>query len=104
MEKPMLHSDYFRLCEVSLPYANRQRYMHSFDLANPKMAEGFEDYLKPVITLCNAAGVRRGTAYMTVDEKIVTAGMSQRRPKPHVDGCFMAKDGKMDWSHPVPAG
>ena len=28
---------------------------------------------------------------MTVDEKIVGAGMSQRRPKPHVDGCFHPK-------------
>jgi hypothetical protein len=34
---------------------------------------------------------------MTVDEKVVPAGMSQRRPKPHVDGCFMPE--AMSWGH-----
>jgi len=32
---------------------------------------------------------------MTVDEKVVAAGMSQRRPKPHVDGCFEPR--RMSW-------
>jgi hypothetical protein len=85
----MLNSDYRRLCDVALPFGNRQRYMHSFDLSSPVMAEGFDDYLESVVALCKAAGATRGTAHMTVDEKIVAAGMSQRRPKPHVDGCFM---------------
>lgn len=97
----MLNSDYQPLCAVRLPYRARQRYMHSFDLASPVMAEGFEDYLEPVLALCEAADARRGRAHMTVDEKIVGAGMSQRRPKPHVDGCFMPE--RMDWSHgPTP--
>jgi hypothetical protein len=93
----MLNSDYTRLCEVSLPFAGRQKYMHSFDLAAPVMAEGFEDYLRPVIDLCRAAGASHGIAHMTVDEKIVAAGMSQRRPRPHVDGCFMPT--AMRWGH-----
>ncbi len=93
----VLNSSYQKLCQVQLPYKARQRYMHSFDLANPKMPEGFEDYLEPVQALCKAAGATEGIAHMTVDEKIVTAGMSQRRPKPHVDGCFVPKI--MDWSH-----
>lgn len=84
-----LYSDYKLLCPVALPYAGRQKYMHSFDLANPVMAEGYEDYLIPVMDLCFFAGARRGIAHMTVDEKIVEAGMSQRRPGPHVDGCFV---------------
>lgn len=84
----MLNSDYRPLCNVQLPYAGRQHYMHTFDLANPVMAEGFEDYLEPVIALCRAAGAAQGLAHMTVDEKIVQAGMSQRRPRPHVDGVF----------------
>lgn len=96
----MLNSDYRALCSVVLPYAGRQKYMHSFDLAAPVMADGFEDYLEPVIALCEAAGETTGIAHMTVDEKIVTAGMSQRKPKPHVDGCFMPE--RMDWSHPGP--
>lgn len=85
----MLKSNYRKLCPVSLPYAGRQHYMHAFDLAAPVMREGFEDYLEPVIALCAAAGATHGIAYLTVDEKIVPAGMSQRRPKPHVDGRFV---------------
>ncbi len=93
----MLNSNYQKLCAVQLPYANRQSYMHSFDLSAPKMQIGFDDYLDPVMALCNAAGATSGIAHMTVDEQIVRAGMSQRRPRPHVDGCFVPK--LMDWSH-----
>src|SRR3569623_676504 len=96
----MLNSDYRPLCAVSLPFAGRQKYMHSFDLAAPVMADGSEDYLDPVVTLCRAAGAATGTAHMTVDEKVVAAGMSQRKPRPHVDGCFIPA--AMSWSHPSP--
>lgn len=96
----MLHSDYRQLVPVRLPYAGRQKYMHSFDLSAPVMAVGFEDYLGTVTELCRAVGATKGTAHMTVDEKIVPAGMSQRRPGPHVDGCFMPA--KMTWGHPAP--
>lgn len=93
----MLISEYRELCPVVLPYASRQKYMHTFDLENPVMAAGFEDYLGPVMDLCAFAGAKAGLAHMTVDEKVVNAGMSQRRPKPHVDGCFMPFVG--DWGH-----
>lgn len=85
----MMNSNYRPLCSVSLPFASRQRYMHSFDLAAPKMAEGFEDYLAPVTALCTAAGAFIGIAHMTVDEKVIEAGATQRKPKPHVDGQFV---------------
>lgn len=93
----MLKSDYKKLCVVSLPYAGRQMYMHSFDLSNPVMPVGYEDYLEPVKKLCEAAGATKGIAHMTVDEKVITPGMSQRRPKPHVDGCFMPE--RNNWGH-----
>lgn len=70
--------------------------MHSFDLSAPKMRDGFEDYLDIVMALCESAGAKSGTAHMTVDEKVVVAGRSQRRPGPHVDGVFMP-----DKFHPV---
>lgn len=98
----MLISEYKPLCFVRLPYKGRQRYMHSFDLGSPKMADGFEDYLEPVIALCRAACASRGIAHMTVDEKTVAAGTSQRRPRPHVDGCFMPQQSR--WGHPEPGG
>lgn len=91
----MLNSDFRSLCPVQLPYKDRQFYMHSFDLEAVTMPKGFEDYYGPVKALCYAAGATQGIAHMTVDEKIVTAGMSQRRPKPHVDGCFYPSLG--DW-------
>jgi hypothetical protein len=85
----LLDSYYKELIPVQLPYKERQRYMHTFDLSRPIMAEGFEDYLEPVVALCATVGAVKGLAHMTVDEKVVAAGMSQRRPKPHVDGCFV---------------
>ncbi len=96
-----LHSDYTKLCRVDFPpYGGRQKYMHSFDLSAISMPEGFEDYLAPVTKLCRAVGVHAGEAHMTVDEKVVNAGMSQRRPRPHVDGCFVRTG--MSWNHPSP--
>lgn len=99
-----LTSEYTPLCEVSLPYKGRQFYMHEFDLAAPSVPEGFEDYLKPVVDLCTAAKAFVGKAFLTVDEKVVQPGMSQRRPGPHVDGCFIkAKNywghGQGGWNH-----
>lgn len=93
----MLNSYFRELCPVSLPYAGRQHYMHGFDLAAPKMLDGFEDYLAPVMALTRAAGAFVGKAWMTVDEKIVGPGMSQRRPGPHVDGQFSPEH--RSWSH-----
>lgn len=99
----MLNSNYRPLGPVELPaMMGRQFYMHGFDIANPKMPKGFEDYREPVVSLCKAAGAHEGTAYMTIDEKIVGAGMSQRRPGPHVDGCFMpalSRWGGGGWAH-----
>lgn len=93
----MLNSSFARLVPVALPYQGRQLYMGGFDLANPVMPEGFEDYLEPVKNLCIAASRHVGKAFMTVDEKVVQAGMSQRRPGPHVDGNFMPAF--KDWKH-----
>lgn len=97
----MLNSDYRRLTAIQFPaYQARQKYMHTFDVSAPVMAEGFDDYIGPVTALLDAAGVRSGLAHMTVDEKIVRAGMSQRRPAPHVDGRFNQE--AMRWGHPAP--
>lgn len=93
----MLRSNFVELTPVKLPYQARQMYMHSFDLGDPKMAPGYEDYLGPVTSLCRAAGALTGVAHMTVDEKIVDADQSQRRPGPHVDGCFMPQ--AQIWGH-----
>jgi len=69
--------------------------MHTFDLAAPTVPDGFGDYLDAVKALCKSAGAVDGMAHMTVNEKVVACGMSQRRPKPHVDGCF--EPSRMSW-------
>jgi hypothetical protein len=84
----MLNSYYVPLCRVELPFNRRQVYMHSFDIGFPVFPIELEDYAEPVKALLRAATVRSGTAHMTVDEKHVAAGASQRRPGPHVDGCY----------------
>jgi hypothetical protein len=95
----MLDSHYTELGPVTLSaFKNRQFYMHSFDVARPVMADGFEDYEAVVSELCRKAGLVSGVAHMTVDEKFVEPGMSQRRPGAHLDGCFMPS--AMAWQHP----
>lgn len=85
----VLKSTYRPLTPIVFPtYQGRQMRYHAFDLASPSMPQGYEAYLAPVVSLCLAAGALEGTAYLTVDEKVITPGMSQRRPRPHVDGCF----------------
>lgn len=94
----MLNSSYADLGPITFPpYRARQKYMHTFDLSNPNMAEGFEDYQPLVVELCQRARVFSGEAHMTVDEKLLLVGQTQRRPGPHVDGCFVPAIGK--WGH-----
>lgn len=98
MTEQTLRSSYKQLAPVTFPiYAGRQKRYHAFDLSQPSMPEGFEDYLTLVKTLVESAGANTGTAYLTVDEKVILSGMSQRRPKPHVDGCFRQIGDRMDW-------
>lgn len=112
----LLYSDYRPLVPVRLPIPkDRQFYMHSFDLSTPTVPNGFEDYLEAVLSLCTASGAK-GMAHLTIDEKVIKAGMSQRRPKPHVDGCFIPAKPTVtikrsdiafnSWTHelPSPAG
>lgn len=93
-----LVSEYRPICYVEFPrFQGRQFYMHEFRAEDVTMPSGFEDYTPVVNQLCAAAGFFEGTAFLTVDEKIIQPGMSQRRPGPHVDGHFM-KDNQL-WGH-----
>lgn len=93
-----LHSTYKPLVNIAFPpYQGRQKRYHTFDLSHPEMPPGFEDYLLPVTLLCASAGAFTGEAHLTVDEKVIAPGMSQRRPRPHVDGCFRRHGDSMDW-------
>lgn len=98
----MLNSNYKEITRIELPFKNRQHYMHSFDLNNISVPKGFEDYLPIVEKICRIAGVLKGEAHLTVDEKLVLKGATQRKPKPHVDGCFYEQNyswGHGGWNH-----
>lgn len=98
-----LQSNWQDLGEIALPeFQGRQKYMHTFDPQDPVMCEGFEDYLDVVTKLCQRSGVTNNTAHMTVDEKVVQPGMSQRRPGAHVDGCYLPELKR--WGHPPTPG
>jgi hypothetical protein len=93
MEAQILNSSYRELSPVIFPsYQGRQARYIEVDMTAPSMPKGFEDYSPMVEKLCRMTW-REGTAYVTIDEKIIEAGMSQRRPHPHVDGTFHAGDG-----------
>jgi hypothetical protein len=90
----MLNSFFRPLCPIQFPaFAGRQHYMHGFDLAAPTVPEGFEGYLKPVQQLIAAAGAHIGKAFLTIDEKILNPGDTQRKPGPHVDGAYLEHKG-----------
>lgn len=99
----MLNSRAIALKPIVFPaFLSRQKYMLTFDLAKPVMEDGYEDYLEPAVQLCAAAGAHEGLAHMTIDEAVIPAGRSQRRPGAHVDGCFMPE--LMSWGgHPQPS-
>ena len=93
----MLESWVRNLGRIALPeWTGRRKYMHTFDAGGPAMAAGFEPYLPVVSSLCRAAAIT-GNAHLTVDESIVEAGRSQRRPGAHVDGCFVPEE--RGWTH-----
>lgn len=93
----MLESNYRDLGPVTFPaYAGRQVYMHTFNGRVSAMTTELEPYGGLVSDLCHRAG-HTEVAHMTVDEKVVLAGISQRRPGAHVDGRFDSK--QMDWRH-----
>ena len=93
-----LISNYTSLSATTLPeFQNRQLPMHHLDVQSPVMPGGFEDYTDVVHSLCQQAGVLTREVHVTVDESVVQAGRSQRRPGAHVDGCYIPDLGR--WRH-----
>ena len=87
---------------VKLPeFKSRQLYMGRFEpQGEATMPGGFEDYNAVVSHLVRKGGVGAAEVFVTVDEKIVTPGMSQRRPGAHVDGCYLPE--QVSWAHLPP--
>jgi len=94
----MLVSRFEDLGAITFPvWSGRQKYMNTVDPSNPRMDEGFEDYNDVIRQLCGAAGYAGPEVHVTVDEKVVQPGCSQRRPDAHVDGHFQVDKGV--WGH-----
>ena len=95
----MLVSRFSDLRAITFPvWSGRQMYMNTVDPSDPRMDEGFEDYNDMIRQLCGAAGYTGPEVHVTVDEKVVQAGMSQRRTDAHVHGHFVKSEGV--WGHP----
>jgi hypothetical protein len=78
-------------------YAARQHYMATTIGKEVNLPSHISVYNKIVQNLC-AALKYSGIIHVTIDEKVVHKGQTQRKPELHVDGRFTG----MDWSHPSP--
>ena len=77
-----LESDYTSLGAVEFPQnVGTQLGMHRFDAVDVGLYGGLP------ADLCSRVGYT-GEAYLTVDEKVMDVGWSQRRPRAHVDGTY----------------
>ena len=101
MPTDILQSNFTDLGDIMFPtYAERDKYMHTFSPKNPIMAEGFEDYLPVVQQILSKLPSLPDEVHMTVDEKLIRANWSQRRPGAHVDGYFLKEEQR--WGGPPP--
>lgn len=96
LREPRLLSSALPLCSITLPYKGRQLYMAPIDIYKPEMPDGYEDYLDIFKTVTEMACAFDGEAFLTVDEKHLAPGDTQRRPGPHIDGNYNAAMG-LDW-------
>lgn len=103
--------------EVKFPeFKGDKIYMLEFDLSNPKLPEKYKRWESVIQEMIEKSPVKKGKAYLTVDEENVIPGNSHRRGGVHIDGNFIYgfKDGKVveinthnestSWSGPVSWG
>lgn len=95
LREPRLLSSALPLCSIKLPFKGRQLYMAPVDIYKPVMPNGYEDYLDIFKTVTEMACVFDGEAYLTVDEKHLAPGDTQRKPGPHIDGYYIK--GRLYW-------
>jgi hypothetical protein len=91
--KSMLHSFHYPIAKAQFPeYTGQQHYMARYNPRNHTNLYGYGDMAAIVAATFNI----KDTIFVTIDEKIIQPGMSQRRPGPHVDGCFTPADEAME--------
>lgn len=74
-------------------------YMRPINLSNPELPEYFTRYAILVRNMLERSPVQHGTAFLTIDSKLVPKGQTHRRPGLHVDGNYSQGCG---WDRPRP--
>lgn len=78
-------------------YNGRQHYMATTQGNSPSLPKHIREYEPIVKSLCERIGYK-GVVHITVDEKQLLAGETQRKPHPHIDGRFMRDaEGNEGW-------
>ena len=99
----MLNSYYTPLTAVDFPdYAGRQLRMYQFNPHDCELPEWFKEYEPIIRSLIDPRNVEEQQAFVTIDERVVEAGTSQRRPGVHVDGIWQPAV-RPTWCQPRPS-
>lgn len=78
------------LFEIMLPsFRGDQVYMHAFEIDNPSLPKPYDRWAPVVEKMISKCSNIKGTAYLTIDEKLVRQNTSHRRGGPHVDGNYL---------------
>lgn len=90
----MITSKVKMLGAFNLPaFAGDQLYMHPIDIGgNWNLPASLARWVPYIQRMLDMAPTIKGRAFVTIDQKEVKQGHSQRRPGPHVDGNFI-----FDW-------
>jgi hypothetical protein len=93
--KMVLHSTSRYITDLKFPeFMARQHYMATTQGGYVDLPEHINVYNGAVQSLCDEIGYK-GLIHVTVDEKQLKAGETQRKPELHVDGRFTG----MSWGH-----
>ena len=87
--KHKIYSKARQLAELSLPeFKGDQVQMIPFQIDNPKLPENLKRW-EPLVKEClKFSTVQSGTAFLTIDEKVLEPGQSHRRGGAHIDGNY----------------
>jgi len=85
--------------DITFPeFKGRQLYMSHTNGENVQLDDSISIYNSEVQALCDRLNYKMDI-HVTVDEKFLKAGETQRKPKPHVDGRFMSGGWSHGWNH-----
>lgn len=86
----MINSKIKEVAAINFPkFKQGHLYMHPINLENPILPDEYYQYKDALNKMLSNSPVKKGIAYVTIDNKLVTKGNSHRRGGPHVDGNFL---------------